>query len=416
MTASRLKTMTASLSVTEVYGIVRDAAAGAAPLGRVERVPLALSANRLLAEDVRAPFCVPRFDNSAMDGFAFRIGDARTRVDAHGDATLIVAGAAFAGHPFEGKLGAGEAVRIMTGAPVPEGADTVIPHERTTSTDAAVSFPIDAVKLGANLRRQGEEIRTGDVVLAKGTRLTPAHIGLLASLGVAQVPVRTITVAVFATGDELREPGEALGEGAIYNTNTHLISALAQSWGATVLNLGILPDSLEAQEAALSDAAARADFLVTSGGVGEGDKDFTTRALSKLGDVTHYFVRMRPGKPFSWGKLSSGSRTVFFAALPGNPVAAALSASLFLRAALTAAAGLEIKMTELRVKTAVDLKGRTGRTDFIRGVVGADGFRPAKNQSSAMLTSLAGMNAAAVLPEDVERAAAGEEIRVLLLD
>lgn len=408
------KIMTASLSVTEVYGIVRDAVAGAAPLGRVEYAPLARSANRFLAEDIRAPFCVPQFDNAAMDGFAFRFSDLKPGAD--GSASLRIAGAAYAGHPFESKLGPGEAIRIMTGAPTPEGADTVIAHEHTTWTEQTVVFAADAVERGANVRVMGEEMTAGEIILPKGTLLTPAHVGLLASLGIDRVPVRAITVAVFATGDELREPGETLPAGAIYNSNTHLIAALASSWGADVLELGILPDELEAQERALGKALLEADFLITSGGVGEGDKDFTTRALSKLGDVTHYFVRMRPGKPFTWGELKTNERTVFFAALPGNPVAAAMSASLLLRPALSAAAGLETKMTEVTVKAAAALKGRAGRTDFIRGTLDAQGFHPAKHQSSAMLTTLAGMNAAAVLPEGVDRVEAGADVRVLMLD
>lgn len=408
------------ISVEQVYGILL---ASIRPVSRIERLPLEAAAGCVLAEAIHAPADHPPFTNSAMDGFAF----SAKLLEAGGALDLPVAGASYAGRPWEGALASGEALRIMTGAAVPAGADTVIPFERVTETQtdagARIAFSADAVRPGDNVRLRGEEMRAGDVVMAPGTVLTPDRIGLAASLGAAELAVRRIRVAVFSTGDELAAPGTPgpLGPGRIWNANSPLISALARSWGAEVTDLGILPDNPEAIRKAIVAASAEADFIVTSGGVGEGERDFTSRVLAEMGaGVTHYYVRQRPGKPLSFGRI--GADGAWFMALPGNPVAAAVSARLYLKRAILLAAGASGEALVPQTLPAVAgarVKGRTGRTDFVRGVTALrDGvlvFTPAANQGSGMLTTIAGMNAMAVLPEDRASAEAGEALECLPL-
>ncbi|MDO5531508.1 gephyrin-like molybdotransferase Glp [Sutterella sp.] len=406
--------MTDFISIEKVYGILENAIT---PDARTERLPLGEACGRVLAEAVTAPADVPPFNNSAMDGFAFR----REELSAGGTIELKVIGTAYAGAPFEGPVPEGCTVRIMTGAPVPDKTDTVIPFERTASEGDIVRFPAEKVKPLENVRIRGEEIKAGETVIHPGQVLTPEWIGLAASLGAGDLLCRRISVAVFSTGDELVAPGArtALPPGKIYNANSPLITALCREWGAEVEDLGILPDDPEVIRSALSAAAECSDFIVASGGVGEGEHDYTCRVLNDLGcGISHYHISMRPGKPFSFGRFA-GERACWFMALPGNPVAAAVSAKLFLRRAIRLATGAAgpLDLEEVPATAATRVKGRTGRTDLVRGRAeleeGELRFRPTKSQSSAMLTTLAGMNVMAVL--DTETAGAEEGARLLCL-
>ena len=406
--------MAASLSVSEVYEIISNTVV---PSGETIELPLDQSLGHFLAEDIASPTPVPAFTNSAMDGYAF----SSTVLSSASPIRLPVLGAAFAGTPSNAATPSSAAIKVTTGACVPDAYDTVIPYEKVNAFEVDgcphIEFNAFDIKPKANVRLRGEEIKAGAVVLSAGTRLSAAEIGLAAALGRSHLKCRRIRAAVFATGDELTEPGKPLRAGAIYDVNSHLIEASLRQWGVEVRNLGILPDDPDCQRSAIHNALHDCDFLITSGGVGESEKDFTTRVLAECGDVSHYFIRMRPGKPFSFGTLKGNARTTYFFALPGNPVAAAMSAKLFLREAVHLAAGTHAPLGRLSARAATAVKGRLGRTDFVRGIIAfADGeyrFRPASSQSSAMLTSLVGMNAIAVFNEDSAGAEANEIIDVL---
>lgn len=408
------------ITIETVYDIL---ARSIAPVPGTEVLPLGAAEGRILAETITAPFDAPPFDNSAMDGFAFSASE----LSPGGTIRLRVAGVSYAGAPFEGAAASGEAVRIMTGAKMPAGADTVIPFERTrteeTPEGAWVVFEADRVKSAENVRLKGEEMRAGDAVMEPGEVLTPAWIGLAASLGRAELRCRRLTVALFSTGDELVAPGTPgpLPAGCVYNANSALLAAQIRRWGADVVDLGILPDDPEVLRSALTEAARRCDFLVATGGVGEGEHDYTNRVLAEMGGgVTHHHVSMRPGKPFSFGRIP-GEHPVWFMALPGNPVAAAVSAALFLRRALLLAGGATtpLDLPEVPAAAGSRIKGRTGRTDLVRGrldnVAGRLVFTPADSQSSGQLTTLAGMNAMAVLGLDCAGVDEGAPVECLLI-
>lgn len=408
--------MTDYISIREVYGILEKAIS---PIDRCECLPLAQAEGAVTAEAITAPFDAPPFTNAAMDGFAFN----RDVLAAGGKITLPVVGTSYAGAPFKGIFPANGAIRIMTGAPVPEGADTVIQFERTESTDTTVTFEASAIKAGANVRHRGEEFSMGSSVIPPGTLLTPAWTGLAASLGRAEISVRKVRVAVFATGDELCAPGTPapLPAGHVYNANSATVCALLRSWGAEATDLGILPDDPVAIREALEEALTHCDILVASGGLGEGEHDYTNRVLTDMGcGVTHHHVAMRPGKPFSFGRFASAEKR-YFMALPGNPVAAAVSATLFLRRAIRLATGATsvLELERVPAKAAVPLKARTGRTDLVRGTLsvqeGVLTFTPMHSQASGMLTTLAGADAMAVLDENTDHAEAGEIVRCIKL-
>ena len=407
-------TTAASISVQEVYGIIKRTVL---PTGRIETVSLDAALGHFLAEDIVSTEPMPAFNNSAMDGYAFN----STLLQSTDKLLLRVSGASFAGAPAAEHLVATAALKVTTGARVPDIYDTVIPYELVDSKvingNEYIEFERQSIKPKANMRLQGEEIKKGTIVLHNGTHLGAAEIGLAAALGRSHLKCRIVKVAVFATGDELTAPGQPLRPGCIYDVNSHLIEASVKGWGFDIQNLGILPDDPNAQRNALQNAIQNYDFLVTSGGVGESEKDFTTKVLAEFGDVNHYFVRMRPGKPFSLGSLETQGHRIYFVALPGNPVAAAISGKLFLREALFRSAGAQAPIEHLKATTATNIKGRIGRTDFVRGSItfkeSGYVFQPAHSQSSAMLTSLINMNAMAILDEDTAGATENDIIDII---
>lgn len=404
--------MTTSVSVEEVYDTLSRTTE---PLKVSADTPLRDAHGRLLLEDVVSPFDAPRFTNSAMDGYALRSAD--LHVEAERISLRIDPQTAFAGTPYEGEVPEGHAVRIMTGAPVPDGLDTVVPFEITEVVGDVVTFPANAVKPGDNVRLRGEEVKAGEVVIPKGTVLTPEAIGLAASFGRASLTCASLRVGVFSTGDELREPGEALAPGQIYASNGYLLEALIARWGHDVVPLGILPDDEDVLEKALRGAVADCDVLVTTGGVGEGDHDLISRVLNRLGAVEHFHVRMRPGKPLAFGYLDADP-PVFFMGLPGNPVAAALSARIFLRPALERLAGIRCRISgpdTIRVKTGSAVRAKAGRTDYVRGSLRDGLFEASPLQSSAMLTSLMRSSAVLIVPEGTGPVPAGTELDAFLI-
>ncbi len=285
------------------------------PLNATETVPLLQAFSRVTAHDIVSPLDVPGFDNAAMDGYAVRLNDLRD------GAALPVAGKAFAGQPFNDAWPSGTCIRIMTGAPVPEGCDALVMQEETEQTEAGVRF-IAPVKAGQHIRRRGEDIAQGAVVFPAGTPLTVAELPVLASLGIAEVEVvRKVRVAVFSTGDELQLPGQPLGDGQIYDTNRLAVHLMLQQLGYEVINLGIIPDDPAKLRDAFIAADQQADVVISSGGVSVGEADYTKTILEELGEIGFWKLAIKPGKPFAFGKLSSS----WFCGLPGNPVSATVT-------------------------------------------------------------------------------------------
>ena len=267
-----------------------------------EEIPLLEAAERVLSHNVISPIDVPAHDNSAMDGYAFRGQDLTPTQDT----VLRIVGTAFAGKAWQGTVQTGECLRIMTGAILPAGLDTVVPQElcRLNEADATVTLPGNTVKPGDNRRLRGEDLRQGAAALRQGQRLTPAALGLLASLGLPRVKVmRRLRVAYFSTGDEVLSLGEAAREGAIYDSNRYTVFGMLRRLGCEVIDLGVVPDDPSRLEQAFSAAAQQADAVITSGGVSVGEADFTKAMMKKLGDVAFWKIAMRPGRPMAVGRI-----------------------------------------------------------------------------------------------------------------
>ncbi len=385
-----------------------------APVAGREFVPLRSALGRILAADIVAPHDVPAHDNSAMDGYAVRFdslaGDGETR--------LQVVGSAFAGNAFSGLVGKGQAVRIMTGAVLPAGADTVVVQEVTRVEDGAVVVPAGQKK-GQNTRRAGEDLAHGAVALAAGKRVGPAELGLIASLGIAEVAVRRrLRVAFFSTGDELASIGTPLAPGQIYDSNRYTLHGLLTRLGADLIDLGVVPDVPEALEATLREAAGVADAIITTGGVSVGEADFVREILARLGEVGFWKLNIKPGRPMAFGKI--GDAWLF--GLPGNPVAVMVSYTQFALDALLRLSGLDPlpERPLLTVTAANAIKKQPGRREYLRGTVAAvDGRWQVKttgNQGSGVLRSMSEANCFVVLPEDCAGVQAGDRVEVQLFE
>lgn len=380
------------------------------PVATVERVALRQALNRILADEVISAVEVPAHTNSAMDGYAVRSAD----LPAAGDTTLRLIGDAFAGHPFAGEVGTGECVRIMTGGVLPRGADTIVIQED-------VGRDGEDVRIGAghhsgqHVRKAGEDLAVGARVLQGGRRLTPADLGLLASLGIAEVSVwRALRVAFFSTGDELRSLGEPLGEGEIYDSNRYTLHGMLTRFGADVLDLGVVRDEPAALRDAFARAGADADVVMTSGGVSVGAADHVRDVLDEMGEVGFWKVKIKPGKPIAFGHLG---RAAFFG-LPGNPVSTMVTFYQIVQPALDRLAGGEPRLPmALMVRTGERLLKGPGRREFQRGRLETDAagelvVRAAAPQGSGILRSMSLANCFIVLPEDSGPVEAGEQVRV----
>jgi molybdopterin molybdotransferase len=380
--------------------------------GPAERIPLAESLGRVLREDIVAAYDAPERDNSAMDGYAVRAEDIAST-----PATLRVIGEIPAGHPTTLRLEPGTAMRIMTGAYVPDGADTVVQVELTDGGIDVVHID-RALPRGTNIRRRGGDMRAGDVVLRAGTRIGPAEIAMLAATQQARVLVgRRPTVAIFSTGDELVEFDAPRAAGEIVNANGPLLEALVREAGGVPRALGIVRDSREATIAAL-EAAIESDFVVSSGGVSVGAFDFVKDALEALGAETKFWrVAMKPGKPVVLSRLRE--RLVF--GLPGNPVSCFVSFHLFVAPALRKAAGQETRLLPpaIHARAAAPIKSAGDRRMYVRvRVVARDGelfAEPLATQGSGALTSMVGANGLAVVEEGVTRIESDELMPVVLV-
>jgi molybdopterin molybdotransferase len=384
-------------------------------VGAIESVALRSALGRVLARDVVSAIDVPSHDNSAMDGYALRGAD----LQANADTVLRVAGTGFAGQSFAGAVPAGHCVRIMTGAVMPDGLDTVVPQEFTKTDNDAVRIPANILRTGDNRRLKGEDLARGSAALRAGRLLRPADLGLLASLGQAEVPVfRKLRVAFFSTGDELRSIGEPLPAGCVYDSNRYTIWGMLQRLGCEVIDLGVVRDDPAALRAAFSEAAASADAVITSGGVSVGEADHTKKIMAELGDVLFWRIAMRPGRPMAIGRIDNA---VLFG-LPGNPVAVMVTFYAFVRDALRAMSGMtEATQPLLRAACITPLRKKPGRTEYQRGIVtrGADGgwqVAITGSQGSGILSSMSAANGMVVLHHEQGNVNAGDDVDVIPFD
>jgi molybdopterin molybdotransferase len=380
------------------------------PLSGSEIVPLAAATGRILAEDLLSPMSVPGFVNAAMDGYAINSRD----LPSAGEKSLRLVGTSLAGNPYWSAVQRGEAVRIMTGAALPDGTDTVVMQEKVSVDGENVTLS-SGHKRGENVRHPGEDITLGATVLARGRRLIPADIGLAASLGIAELRVvRPLRIAIFSTGDELVAPGRPLEEGQIYNSNRYTLLGLLQQPAWQVHDLGMVSDDLPSISATLHEAAAIADVIITSGGVSVGDADYVKQALQALGSIEFWKINIKPGKPLACGQIGSS----WFFGLPGNPVSALVTAYQVVIPALRTLSGESLPPPlRLRVKSATALKKSPDRLDFQRGILGYNDegelvVRPTGPQGSHILSSMSLANCFIVLEAERGPVAAGEWVEV----
>lgn len=351
----------------------------ARPIDTQEWLPLALAQGRILATPLISRVSVPPLDNSAMDGYAVRYAE---WVEGH----LFPVSQRIPAGQIGTELAPGTIARIFTGAPVPPGADAIVIQEDCTTSGEQVCI-LRAPRAGNHIRRAGEDFSEGQVILAAGTRLGPAQLGLAAAAGAAILPVlRPLKVAVFFTGDELKAPGEPLGPGQIYNSNRATLTALLHQMGCLVIDLGDVPDTLAATVAALQQSAASADVIVTSGGVSVGEEDHVKAALTQLGQLDMWKVSMKPGKPLAFGRIGETD----FLGLPGNPVSAFVVFCLFARPFLQARMGMApTPLTAFTLAAGFDKPKPGNRREFMRARVENGQAVLYPNQSSGALSSLA---------------------------
>jgi len=389
------------------------------PVQDQESVDIFSALGRVTAQDVISPIHVPPHDNSAMDGFAF----AGEQLSDTQSLSLKVVGTALAGKAWEGTVNAGECVKIMTGAIMPSGLNTVVPQElcQIKSNDG-IEIPAGLLKAGDNRRLCGEDIRQGLPSLLKGALITPAAAGLLASLGVPHVSVvRRLRVAYFSTGDEILSLGEAPREGAVYDSNRYTVHGMLQALGCEMIDMGVVKDDPELLEQAFNKAAEQADAIITSGGVSVGEADFTKAMMKKLGDVVFWKIAMRPGRPMAVGRIQKGQRSAVLFGLPGNPVAVMVTFLAFVKPALLKMMGsTATPLPMLRAKTQEVLRKKPGRTEYQRGIVSRNAQGELQvittgNQGSGVLSSMVQANGLIVLSHQQGTAQLGDWVDVLVL-
>jgi molybdopterin molybdotransferase len=386
-----------------------------APITANERVAVRASLGRVLGEDIVSTVNVPAHDNSAMDGWAVRAAD----LGPDGETVLREVGVAYAGRKFGGSVRSGECVRVMTGAVMPPGTDTVVIQEIVKADGDRIVVP-PGQKAGQNRRLAGEDLALGRVVLHAGRPIRPAELGLLASLGLAEVAVRRkLRVAFFSTGDELASIGRPLQEGEVYDSNRYTLYGMLSRLGVELIDMGVVRDDPAALERAFNEAAASADAIVSSGGVSVGEADFTRELLGRLGEVLFWKIAMRPGRPMAFGRIGGA----WFFGLPGNPVAVMVTFYGFVRDALLALAGRtgDCSLPLLHVPCATALRKKPGRTEFQRGILerSRDGewtVRITGSQGSGVLRSMSEANCFIVLEHERGRVGAGEPVQVQLFE
>ncbi len=415
------------------------------PVMQTETVALHEALDRVLAQDVISQISVPAHDNSAMDGFAFAGAD----LNADQLSVFKIMGTALAGKAWQASVQNGQCVKIMTGAVMPAGLDTVVPQEMCSVQGDAITIAADILKTGDNRRLAGEDLMAGCIALSKGELLAPAALGLLASLNTADVQVyRKLKVAYFSTGDEVLSLGDAPREGAIYDSNRFTVIGMLRRWGHEVIDMGVVRDSPEALESAFMQAAVQADAIITSGGVSVGEADHTKAMMKKLGDVAFWKIAMRPGRPMAVGRIkrpqfetkSASSRhkisadsyqnnsdsSILFG-LPGNPVATMVTMLTFVRPALLQISGANVQKycqapLYLQAASQEPLRKKPGRTEYQRGLVSRapDGSLQVRitssNQGSGVLSSMVAANGLIVLHHDQGNVTVGERVDVMMFE
>jgi molybdopterin molybdotransferase len=379
------------------------------PMTETEKVPVREALGRVLAEDIVPHINVPAHDNSAMDGYAVRFSDI--------DKPLKEIGTALAGKPFAGQMGPGECVRIMTGAVMPAGADTIVIQEVVKKDGDRVTIP-PGQKKAQNVRYAGEDLKIGVPVLGSGKLLTPADIGLIASLGIGEVTVkRRLRVAFFATGDELASIGAPLKEGEIYDSNRYTLHGMLSRLGVELIDMGVVRDSPDLLERAFRQASQQADAVITTGGVSVGEADFVRKLMGRLGEVLFWKIAMRPGRPMAFGRIGDA----FLFGLPGNPVAVMVTFYEFVRDALLFMSGREAApLPLLKVPSAENLRKVPGRTEYQRGILfqeqGGWKVRTTGQQGSGVLRSMSEASCFIVLEHERGAVKAGELVSVQLFE
>ncbi|HZV61929.1 MAG TPA: gephyrin-like molybdotransferase Glp [Methylophilaceae bacterium] len=400
-----------SMPVDQARRYIRDYLS---PVADTQRVPLRHSLDRVLAQDIVSPCNVPNHDNSAMDGYAFNADDLQAA-----GTQLAIIGTAYAGKVFEGTVGKGQCVRIMTGGVMPVGTDTVIMQEKVQVSGDHISFT-DMPKRHLNKRCAGEDLKLGQAVLTAGRIMRAADLGLVASLGIGEVEVyRRLRVAFFSTGDELASIGQSLEQGQVYDSNRYTLYGMLTRLNVDVMDMGVVRDDPDILKKTLLDAANHADVIITSGGVSVGEADYMKQLLSELGQVVFWKIAMKPGRPLAYGKVGNAH----YFGLPGNPVAVMVTFYQFVRQALLVLMGQPepppIPMFE--AISTEDIRKLPGRTEFQRGVlfVDEDGkwkVRPTGNQGSGILRSMSEANCFIVLDDTVGNLPAGSLVRVQVLE
>ncbi|WP_336932758.1 bifunctional molybdopterin-guanine dinucleotide biosynthesis adaptor protein MobB/molybdopterin molybdotransferase MoeA [Vibrio cholerae] len=381
------------------------------PLAETESVAIQECYQRVLAREVFSPINVPAYRNSAMDGYALRSDDLER------DSYRVVA-EVLAGSHYPKTVALGEAVKIMTGAPMPQGADTVVMREQATQNGELVSFAGAKIKAGQNVRQAGEDLAQGQAVFSTGQRLLSPEMGMLASLGFAHADVfRSLKVAIFSTGDEVQAPGGDIEPNSIFDSNRFTLTGLLKQLGCQVIDLGIIEDDEAKMMQVLEQAAKQADVVITSGGVSVGDADFIKSALEKLGQIDFWRINMRPGRPLAFGQISGKP----FFGLPGNPVAVMVSFINFVEPALRKMQGEQgwqpLKVNAIALE---DLRSRQGRTEFSRGVYAfnAQGqltVRTTGKQGSGILRSMSEANCLIEIAPAIDTVKVGESVTIIPL-
>lgn len=381
-----------------------------APVTETQTLPLREALGRVLAEEIVPAINVPAHDNSAMDGYALRFSDIHL--------PLKDIGSAFAGRKFAGQLGAGECVRIMTGAVMPEGADTVVIQEVVKKEGGRIVIPAGQKK-AQNVRYAGEDLKVGVPVLAPGKPLRPADIGLIASLGIGEVRVRRrLRVAFFSTGDELASIGAPLKEGEVYDSNRYTLHGMLERLGVEIIDFGVVRDDPALLEKAFTEAVAKADAIITTGGVSVGEADFIRQLMGRLGEVLFWKIAMRPGRPMAFGRIGNA----FLFGLPGNPVAVMVTFYQFVRDALLHLSGRndDYAVPLLSAVCAQPLRKIPGRTEFQRGILfrraGVWTVKTTGQQGAGVLRSMSEANCFIVLEHERGRIEAGEPVSVQLFE
>ena len=381
---------------------------------QIETLNLQQAANRICAEDVISPINVPSFDNSAMDGYAVRLADLEKSL------TLSVAGKSFAGIPFQGSWPAQSAIRIMTGAMIPEGADAVVMQEQVNiNEDGTITFS-ELPKINQNIRRIGEDVKKGDIVLTQGDELNAVSLPLLASLGISEVKCyHRLKVAILSPGDELVEVGKPLQIGQIYDTNRFTVKLLLEKLHCEVIDLGLLPDNEAEFEKAFISAQKQADLVITSGGVSVGEADFTKTVLEKVGEINFWKLAIKPGKPFAFGKLENA----WFCGLPGNPVSALVTFYQLVQPLIAKLQGQKRWKNPARFSAiaSTNLKKAPGRLDFQRGFyhINSQGqieVKPVGFQGSHLFSAFIKSNCFIVLEQERGNVSAGERVTIELFN